>query len=221
MNGPQDLGGAHGFGAIAPEPDEPLFYAAWEKRVLALVLAMGGTGAWNLDMMRHARERTPPAKYLASSYYAIWLKGLQRLLVEEGLATEAELADGVTREPAATLPRKVMREMVPEVLAKGGPTERAAPSPPRFVPGDRVRARVMNPAAHTRLPRYVRGRRGVVAAVHGAHVFPDSNAAGRGEDPQWLYSIAFDAVEVWGPEGRVGDEIRIDLWEPYLERAHG
>ena len=77
----------------------------------------------------------------------------------------------------------------------------------------------MSPYGHTRLPRYVRGRAGRIAAIHGAHVFPDSSAAGRGEDPRWLYSVAFDAEEIWGPEARAGDEIFLDLWEPYLERA--
>jgi nitrile hydratase subunit beta len=219
MNGPHDLGGAQGFGPVTPERDEPWFHADWERRAFALVLGMGATGAWNLDMSRQARERIPPAEYLASSYYEIWLKGLQRLLVEKGLVTEEEVAKGRSAHPATVLPRKATADAVPAALAKGAPTERPQDAPPCFKIGDGVRARVINPSGHTRLPRYVRGRRGKVEAVRGTHVFPDSNAAGRGEDPQWLYSVAFDAMEVWGPEARSGDEIRIDMWEPYLERA--
>jgi nitrile hydratase len=217
MNGPHDLGGAMGFGPVAPEPNEPPFHAEWEKRAFALVLAMGATGAWNLDMSRHARERIPPAEYLSSSYYQIWLKGMQRLLVERGLATPEEIAAGRALSPAKPLPRRPDAASAPAMLAKGGPTGRPAGSPARFAVGDRVRARLLNPPGHTRLPRYVRGRPGRIAGVHGAHVFPDANAAGAGEDPRWLYSVAFNAVEVWGPEARRGDEIFLDLFEPYLE----
>ncbi len=219
MNGPHDLGGAQGFGEIAPEPNEPWFHAEWERRVFALVLGMGATGAWNLDMSRHARERIPPADYLASTYYDIWRKGMERLLVERGLATAEEIAAGHSENPPAALPRKATAESVPLGLAKGGPTEREPKAPARFKPGDPVRARMMNPIGHTRLPRYVRGRTGSIASVRGVHVFPDSNSMGRGEDPQWLYSVAFAARDIWGAEARDGDEIRIDLWEPYLERA--
>jgi nitrile hydratase len=217
MNGPHDLGGAMGFGPIAAEANEPVFHADWEKRAFALVLAMGATGAWNLDMSRQARERIPPAEYLASSYYQIWLKGMQRLLVERGLATAEELATGRAVTAAKRLPRRPDAAAVPAMLAKGGPTERPAAAPALFAVGDAVRAKNMNPTGHTRLPRYVRGRRGRIARVHGAHVFPDANAAGAGEDPRWLYSVAFDAVELWGPDARPGDEILIDLFEPYLE----
>jgi len=219
VNGPHDLGGAHGFGPVAPDPAEPLFHAEWERRAFALVLAMGGTGAWNIDMSRHARERIPPAEYLASSYYQIWRKAAERLMLERGLVTAEELQLGRSLTPAVPLPRRPTVDSVPAILAKGGPSERQPTRPAAFRAGDRIRARVMNPAGHTRLPRYVRGRAGRIERVHGVHVFPDANAAGRGEDPQWLYSVAFEATELWGPEGRAGDEVLLDLWEPYLERA--
>ena len=91
MNGAHDLGGMHGFGPINPEPDEPVFHADWERRALAITLAMGAYGQWNLDMSRHARERVDPAEYLAGSYYEHWLQGLQTLLVEKGLLTAEEI----------------------------------------------------------------------------------------------------------------------------------
>jgi nitrile hydratase len=219
MNGPHDLGGAHGFGPVVPEADEPPFHADWERRVFALTLAMGGTGTWTLDMSRRARENIPPAEYLASSYYEIWLKGLERLLREQGLASAAELEAGKAGEPPVALARKPTADKVAAGLARGAPTEREPAAPALFKAGDPVRARIINPTSHTRLPRYVRGRNGRIGALRGAHVFADASAAGRGEDPQWLYSVAFDAAEVWGPDGRAGDEIVIDLWEPYLERA--
>jgi nitrile hydratase len=219
MNGPHDLGGTQGFGPVDPEADEPVFHAEWERRAAALSLAMGATGAWNIDMVRHARERIPPAEYLAASYYEKWLKGLERLLVEHGLAAEAEIEAGRSASPGVGLPRVPRAADVPALLAKGTSYERKPSTPASFKVGDLVRAKVMNPMGHTRIPRYARGRRGTIAAVHGVHVFPDSNSAGSGENPQWLYSVAFAAREIWGPEARDGDEVRVDLWEPYLEPA--
>jgi len=217
MNGPHDLGGSQSFVPIAPEPDEPVFHKDWERRAAALSLAMNATGMWNIDMVRHARERIPPTFYVPSSYYEKWLRGLERLVVEHDLVSGAEFDAKRSLDPPKALPRKPLAADVPALLAKGSRYDRPARSLALFAVGDAVRARVMNPIGHTRLPRYVRGRSGTIARVHGVHVFPDSNSAGKGEDPHWLYSVAFDAHEVWGPEGRAGDAIHLDLWEPYLE----
>lgn len=219
MNGAADLGGMMGFGPVAAEPDEPLFHAEWERRAFALVLAMGATGSWTLDESRFARESLPPAEYLSSSYYRIWLAGLEKLLVENGLATAAELAEGAPREPARALPRVLAAADVDAVLARGAPVDRPARSDPLFAPGDRVRTINMHPRSHTRLPRYLRGRLGTVVAVHGVHVFPDANASGGGEDPQWLYGVRFASRELWGRDGNDRDSVTADCWEPYLEPA--
>jgi len=219
MNGPHDLGGAQGFGPIAPESNEPVFHHEWERRALAISLSMNATGMWNIDMVRHARERIPPADYLAATYYEKWLKGLERLIVEHGLATQAEIDAGHSSAPPATLKRTPKAVEVSAMLAKGTLYERSGSTPALYKIGDRVRARVMNPSGHTRLPRYVRGRIGTIARVHGLHVFPDANSTGKREDSQWLYSAAFSATEVWGPQAKSDDAIHLDLWEPYLERA--
>jgi len=218
MNGPHDLGGAQGFGPLPLEDDEPLFHAGWERRAFAVTLAMGATGAWNLDMSRHARERIPPAEYLSSSYYRIWFEGLVRLLRENGLASDGEIVSGHMRMPPAAVKRVLQASDVAKTLARGGPVDRETECRPRFAVGDSVRARVMNPAGHTRLPRYVRGHTGTIERIHGCHVFPDSNAHGLGEDPHWLYGVTFDAAAIWG-DGRAGDSLHLDMWEPYLERA--
>ncbi len=218
MNGPHDLGGAHGFGPVEPEDDEPVFHADWEGKAFALVMALGYTGAWHIDTSRHARERTPPADYLASSYYEIWFAGLKRLLVEHNLVTQAEIDAGKSSSPPAALTAVPAEGLVEKLRAKNS-YERPAPAPVRFKAGDRVRAKVMNPYGHTRLPRYVRGRTGTIAAIRGCHVFPDAHCGTENEDPHWLYSVAFAAEDLWGPQGRAGDEIRLDLWEPYLEPA--
>ena len=219
MNGPHDMGGAHGFGPVAPEKDEPVFHADWERRALALSLAMNASGAWNIDMVRHARERIPPAEYLDASYYEKWLKGLEKLLVENGYATESEIAAGHSAAAPTTPPRVVSDSQAAAMLAKGSRYDRKRETPAAFSVGDSVRAKVINPTGHTRLPRYVRGRIGTIDRIHGVHVLPDTNSTGRGEDPQWLYSVRFDAREVFGAEAREGDAVFLDLWEPYLERA--
>lgn len=219
MNGAQDLGGMMGFGPIAPEADEPRFHAAWERRVFALTLAMGVTGAWNLDQSRHARESLDPARYLASTYYEIWLEGLVCLMRERGLVTALEMEDGCMVEPARPLKRRLAAGGVASALRAGGPTAREASAPARFEPGVAVRTRNMHPEGHTRLPRYLRGHAGEIVAVHGAHVFPDSHAHGGGENPQWLYTVRFSARTVWGEGCYPNDTVHADLFEPYLEPA--
>jgi nitrile hydratase subunit beta len=219
VNGAQDMGGMHGFGPVVAEPDEPVFHADWERRAFALTLAMGFTGEWNLDASRYARESLPPARYLASTYYEIWLAGLERLLVDRDLVTPEEVDAGRPIEPPRPLRRTLAAQDVERMLHRGGPTNREAPRPARFAPGDRVRARNVHPATHTRLPRYVRGHVGTVEIVHGCHVFPDVNAHGGGEDPQWLYTVRFEGRELWGADGDPRSGVSVDAFEPYLEPA--
>ena len=202
MNGAHDMGGVHGFGPVVAEPDEPPFHAEWERRVFALTLALGASGEWNIDMSRFAREDRPPADYLAKSYYQLWLAGLERLLA--------------AREDVP--PKRVLAAAdVEATLARGGPAEREPPRAASFAIGDRVRTRNLHPHTHTRLPRYARGKVGTVELVHGCHVFPDSNAQRRGEDPQWLYTVRFSARELWGHDEAAA--VSIDAFEPYLEHA--
>ena len=219
MNGAQDLGGSMGFGGIDFEPDEPWFHAPWERRAFGVTLAIGATGAWNIDMSRHARESLHPADYLTSSYYEIWTKGVEKLVLRQGLVTEDELALGRALTEPAPVKRVLKAEDVPATLAKGGPTDRPAERPARFAAGDRVVTRNMHPAGHTRLPRYARAKQGFVERVHGVFVFPDSNAHGQGESPQWLYTVRFSGPELWGEEADPTLVVSIDAWESYLEPA--
>jgi nitrile hydratase len=219
MNGAHDLGGVHGFGSVDTEPNEPVFHAEWERRVFALTRAMGATGEWNLDAVRFAREDRQPVEYLAMSYYERWLAGLERLLTERGLVGPDELAAGRSLRPGRALPRILGVAEVAATLGRGSQTSREATRPARFAPGDRVRAENIHPSGHTRLPRYVRGHAGTVVRAHGAHVFPDSNAHGRGEDPQWLYTVCFDGRELWGAEADPTLTVSVDAFEPYLEPA--
>jgi nitrile hydratase beta subunit len=219
MNGPQDLGGQMGFGPVAPEKNEPIFHAEWEKRALGVTLAAGGMGAWNIDESRHARESLRPADYYSSSYYEIWTKALEILLQRHGFVTANDLAGGKAVDPAATSKRVLKAENVPAVLAKGGPCDRTIEAAPRFKAGDRVRTKNINPEGHTRLPRYARGKSGVVEAVREGFVFPDSNAHGAGEAPQYVYTVVFDGREIWGEGADPTLSVSIDAWESYLEPA--
>ena len=216
MNGAQDLGGMQGFGPIRTEADVSLFHADWERRVLSITLAMGAVGKWNIDMSRAARESLPPAQYLSSSYYHIWFEGLIKLLLSTGLATAEEIGTGESRNAAAPVPRVLMADEVAAALLRGSPADRPAVAGACFKVGDRVQTRQLNPSTHTRLPRYCRGRRGQIIAVHGAHVFPDANAVGLGDQPQWLYTVRFDAAELWGTDTTAAS-VCVDCWEPYLD----
>lgn len=217
MNGAQDLGGIMGFGRVAVEADEPWFHAAWERRAFGVTLAMGATGAWNLDMSRHARESLHPAEYLTSSYYEIWTKGVEKLVVQTGLVSEEELRAQHALAPPAPVQRILKADAVAAALAKGGPTERLAEHPARFAVGDRVLTRNINPTGHTRLPSYARAKRGVIERIHGVFVFPDTNAHDRGENPQWLYTVRFSGSELWGDEADPTLTVSIDAWESYFE----
>jgi nitrile hydratase subunit beta len=180
---------------------------------------MGYTRAWNLDMMRHARESLPPAEYLAASYYEIWLKGVERLAVEKGLVSTEELALGRALSEPTAVERVARAEQVPGILARGSRVDRPVERAARFAVGDRVVTRNMHPEGHTRLPRYARDKEGAIERVHGVHVFPDSNAHGEGENPQWLYTVRFSGRELWGEEADPALVVSIDAWESYLEPA--
>ena len=218
MNGVHDMGGMHGMGPIEREANEPVFHHDWERRVLALNLAAGALGAWNIDASRHARERMPPAQYLAASYYQKWLYGLELLLLEQGLLTREEVATGRARGRVSG--GRVLRAAdVEKALTKGRGFRVPDDVPPRFKVADRVIARNTQPTGHTRLPRYARGRRGVIDRDHGVFIFADANAMGLGPRPQHLYGVRFAARELWGPDASPRDAVYLDLWDDHLDPA--
>lgn len=213
MNGIHDLGGMHGFGPVEVERAEPVFHAGWEGRVLGMVYLAVGYGWVTVDTFRHGIERTGAVDYLTLGYYGRWRASLERILVERGVLAAGEVDARVTGGNAAppsppTPPRETEYGF-----------ERTLATPARFATGSTVRARVASPRGHTRLPRYVAGRRGVVAHVRPAYVFPDTNADGRGEQPQYLYNVRFDGAELWGADAEPNTALHIDLFESYLEPA--
>ena len=213
-----DLGGQPGFGAVTPEPEGELFHADWEPRVLALTLAMGATGSWNIDASRAVRETLP--NYRDLSYYQIWLGALEQLMLQRAQVFPDEIASGELRHPPAPVARVLQAANVPAVLAKGSPTERPEPGPALFAVGQAVRMHLGKVDHHTRLPGYVQGKRGTIEHVHGAHVFADAHAQGLGEQPQWLYTVVFDEAELWGEQAAPQNlSVSVDAWESYLEPA--
>ena len=211
------MGGQHGHGAIVPEPEGSPFHARWEARVHAMVIASPSRG--NIDAGRHQRELIPAPTYLAMTYYERWFEGLRQMLLAGGFVEPEEL-ETACADPAApkATPRLALVD-VPSALTRAGSYLRETAVQPAFVVGDEARTRNLNPVGHTRLPRYVRGRVGVITHWHGAHVFPDNHAHGTGEDPQPLYTIRFSARELWGPNASPRDTVSLDLWEPNLERT--
>jgi nitrile hydratase len=213
-----DLGGQPGFGPVVPEPEHKLFHADWERHALALTLAMGATGSWNIDQSRAARETLP--NYLDLSYYQIWLSALEKLLVERALVSPQEIQSGQCQQPPGAVARVLQAAQVSLALLKGSPVLRPVTQPARFAVGQRVRTRAGAVLHHTRLPGYARGKLGQIERVHGAHVWADSQAQGQGEQPQWLYGVVFDETELWperAPQTAQRLQVSIDAWEPYLE----
>ncbi len=217
-NSLHDMGGMHGFGPVEAEPDEPPFHQHWEGRVLALQRAMGFTGLWTIDAGRASLEALPPLDYLGSSYYRRWFLGLENRLKQRGLVGADEVAAGHSLRPGSALPRTLTPADVGRTLTRGD-FARPTNQPARFKEGDRVRAKNINPATHTRLPRYARAKTGTVEAIRGCHAFPDAASLGAGDDPQWLYTVVFSARELWGADADPTIKVSIEAFEPYLDPA--
>ena len=213
-NSIHDMGGMHGFGPVEPEPNEPVFHAPWEGRVLALQRAMGVFGLWTIDGGRASLENLPPLTYVESSYYRRWFLGLERRCVAFGLIGEDEIAASKSLRPGQRFNRKLTADDVKNWRGPMASYDRPPPAAARFKPGDAVHTRNINPTTHTRLPRYARDKTGTVEAVRGCHVFPDSAAIGAGDNPQWLYTVVFSGRELWGAKADPAVTVSIEAFEP-------
>jgi nitrile hydratase len=218
MNGVHDMGGMHGLGPIEVERNEPVFHAPWEARVLALTFAMAATG--KLGFSRYYLERIPAVDYLRMSYYEKWFTALVERLPPSGLVSREEIETGKRASGSPQATPALTATQVPQRIARRGEA-RPQGSPPQFQAGQRVRARNIHPVGHTRLPRYARGRQGVIERDYGVFGFQDTDAEGQplGPKPQHVYSVRFAAQELWGTQASSRDSIYIDLWEDYLEPA--
>ena len=221
VNGAHDLGGMHGMGKIIVEQNEPVFHSEWEKVVFAISFATPCTG----DEFRYGIEKMNAVEYLSSRYYEHWLHGLENILIEKGIVDRHELDSRTKRSSDGSfgeLQRVENPKLVENFLRsikEGFPSNREVERSPKFSVGDLVITKNINPASHTRLPRYARGKSGVIDKVHEAFVFPDSNAIGMGENPQYLYTVRFESKAIWGEESseKGAEAIYLDLWESYLD----
>ncbi|MFC1578937.1 nitrile hydratase subunit beta [Pseudomonadota bacterium] len=226
MDGIHDMGGMHGFGAIDTDEDGQAFHAEWEGRVFALNIALMAATGQSLDAGRAGIERLPPAEYLSLLYFGRWFNALCRSLAASGVFTAEQMQDiqqGKIPNLRIMTPVAGAAGQTPsrgvDLVMQGRSPQREIARQPALEIGDRVRGRNMHPRTHTRMPRYVRGHLGMVIAWRGAHVFPDSNALGLGQDPGHLYSVRFSAAELWGEAAHPLDSVTVDLWESYLEPA--
>ena len=208
MDGIHDLGGMQGFGPVGHSAAEPVFHDRWEALAFALLWVVEDALDATEGELRYAMERMDPGHYLTASYYEHWLTAAATLAVEHGLVTRSELeARSGGRFP---LSGPVLAPLVTDV----GPDV----DEPRFGVGDRVRVREWHPAGHTRCPRYVRGKAGVVVRVDGIYSVPDVEAHGSARRHEPTYSVRFDAADLWR-DGQRGVSVHVDLWDSYLERA--
>jgi nitrile hydratase len=220
MNGIHDMGGMHGMGPVQHEQNEPVFHEKWEGRIWAINQAIKAWKRWNIDAGRHAIEQIPPADYLRMSYYERWLVRNIALLVKHGLLTQQEVDTGKPAPGSSkATPPFTVADVAPANPLRPSFLRPQAGAKARFKVGDHVRSRKINPTGHTRLPRYARGREGVIDRHHGIFVFPDTNAHFQGEQPQHLYSVRFRAQELWGESASPRDSVYLDLWDSYLEHA--
>lgn len=218
MLGPHDVGGRRGHGPIRHRPDEPVFHHVWEGHAFVLGAYAGALAGSNIDAFRHAIERLSAVDYLTSSYYGRWTAACAALLAEAGVLEWEELDRRAAAAGAAPF-------LWPGSNPDGHrtPTPNTAPGVVRqldrdrhFAVGDRVLVRPDDPPGHTRVPGYLRGRPGTVVATRAACVWPDANAHGRGEDPQWLYAVSFAGHDLWGADAEPGTSVIVDLFEPHL-----
>jgi nitrile hydratase beta subunit len=222
-NGPHDLGGALGFGAIDPRPDVALYPEGWEGRCIAAIIATMAAGAYNVDEWRARMEELPAAAQFAMGYYRRWFYTLERNLVLHDVLGEAEidaraaaLAAGATPPPQRRDPE--LLATIESLLREGAPLVRALDAEPRFAVGARVRTRRIlverRGEQHTRMPGYVQERPGVVERRYPAMTLPDASV--RGEDrAEFLYAVSFAASDLW-PDGAADVRVSADLFESYL-----
>jgi hypothetical protein len=116
------------------------------------------------------------------------------------------------QEPHAPEPRR------PDYAPTAEGSLRTVDVSPAFALGERVRAKNISPAGHTRLAGYMRGHTGVVEAIQPAAVLPDTHAHFQGENPQHVYSVRFDSRELWGADAEPF-ALTVELFESYLEKT--
>jgi nitrile hydratase subunit beta len=222
MDGAHDMGGMHGFGAVARPGSELPYHGRWEPRVFALHLVTGFEGLGAGPGGRQTREEMDPASYLAASYFQRWTWSAEQRLLRKGTIKAGEVEAMMDRlasgEAAAEHTDPAMAERIIDRLQRRAPMD-PPPADARFAPGDRVRVSRMRPPGHTRCPRYVRGAAGTIERVRGADRLPDLTTYGHPAEPEPVYAVRFASGDVWGPGEEPPFTVLLDLWDSYLEPA--
>ena len=178
MNGIHDMGGMQGLGEIGYQASEPMFHEPWEGRVFALIRAM------QVGSLRPYIERIPATDYLRMSYYERWYTAFITRLIEQGVVTCAEVESGQADPASVQGTPAITPAVARELLFRTPREERDIALTPRFHVGDRVRGRNIHPTTHTRMPRYTRGRTGVVDHMRGVFNLPDREHGAGEPKPQ-------------------------------------
>jgi len=214
MDGIHDLGGKPGYGAVDAAEPEIQFKAEYEGRMWALTRTARVAGI-GIDWWRHCRELIDPDDYLQRSYFDSWAQTEMAAMLDAGAFTLEELLSGVAQTTADTPPVLGYQQVLDENASKAFDFSRPSKHEPQFSVGDLVQTATSGHAGHTRLPEYARGKRGVILKHHGCHIFPDDAAQGT-ERATHLYTVAFDAAELWETPENPKDQIMLELWENYL-----
>ncbi len=217
MNGIHDVGGMDNIGPLVIEDKEPVFHADWERQVFSMNIAMIVAGYFEIDEVRRVTELMPAVDYLGADYYEKWLYSFEELLVEKNALTRAEIAVGKSLGENDTKLPPASKANVEGAMTNPLSVRKVADTAPKFSVGDRVLTKNMNPVHHTRIPRYVRGKRGVIEQYHGAFLLPDTNAYGGTEIVQHNYTVKFSAHEIWGDDSTGNDFFHIDLFDDYMD----
>lgn len=228
-----DVGGTDGLGPIKIEENEPVFHKEWEARMRGVdALVTKKLRLYNVDETRHAIERMNPIYYLGSSYYQIWLLRMEALLIEKGVVTKEEIL-GKMKELYPSHPPSHLepyRELVPYISSAQrkkvipgmtGVQSKDEPVEPKYAPGTCVRVKVSSPLGHTRVPRYVRGREGVIKKIHGNYHIPDLKVDQGILVYQPVYLVCFEAQDLWGEDASPNDKLYIEMYEDYIEEVRG
>jgi len=225
MSVAHDVGGVQGFGPVVVDPNEPVFHTDWERRAFGLGLAVLYKGAMNVEEFRFGYESMHPASYHRSPYFERWIVTIEQNLIEKGFLTSEELEER-TREiaevadwPSPPAGDPTLAQSLERLVRDGFDQRREVPDEPRFATDDAVRVHTIVSTGHSRLPRYLRAKQGVVMQDWGAFIFPDTNARREGENPEHVYCVRFDSHELWGDAAEDNESLFVDLWESYLEPA--
>jgi nitrile hydratase len=196
-----------------------VFQEAWEGRAFALALLSTRLAGWNIDAFRHALERLSRTEYLEDGYFGRWLNAAELICTDSAILAPQAVGARARNLRGEHVPEPPTPQPVrPDYAPSGEGSLRTVDGAPAFAVGERVRAKIVSRAGHSRLPRYVRGHTGVVGLVQPPSVLPDTNAHFQGENPQHVYTVRFDSRELWGAEAEPFT-LTIEMFESYLEES--